>query len=184
MTTKTSFGAASGRGTMGKAIRTAGFTGKAMACLVLASSAMPASAADCTLSATGLAFPVSYDPVTLHSTGDLDGTSTVTLTCTRTQNAERVNFALSLSMGGSGTYTPRRMASGVNTLNYNLFTDATRSVIWGNGTGGTSLVSGSFNLNPGQPIQIQTRTVYGRIPRAQDAVIGAYLDSITVTLIF
>lgn len=170
---------------MGRLNRAMRAAAKALAGGVLAVGTLPASAADCTLSATGLAFPMSYDPVGAHATADLDGSSTISFTCSRTgPGVERVNFVLSLSTGGSGTYTSRRLASGANTLNYNLFTDATRSVIWGNGTGGTSLISGSLNLTPGQPTRSLTQTVYGRIPRAQDAAIGAYLDSITVTLSF
>jgi spore coat protein U-like protein len=153
--------------------------------VALAAGALPASAADCTLSATSLAFPGAYDPIGAHAAADLDGSSAISFTCSRTlPGVERVNFSLSLSTGGSGTYTPRRMAAGANTLDYNLFTDATRSVIWGNGTGGTSLVTGKFNLTPGQPTRSESLTVYGRIPRAQDAAAGNYLDSVTVTLSF
>lgn len=156
-----------------------------LACTVLIASTGPAIAADCTLSATGLAFPGAYDPIGAHATADLDGTNVIRFTCTRTRGgAERVSFSLSLSTGAAGGYLPRKMSAGTATLDYNLFTNATRSTIWGNGTSGTSTVAGSFTLNPARPTQTQNHTVYGRIPRAQDAANGSYLDSITVTLTF
>lgn len=159
--------------------------GALLKCGGLLAGALPAYAAECSHSATGLAFPGAYDPIGAHATADLDASSTVSFSCTRTlPGVERVAFSLTLSTGGSGTYSPRRMAAGLENLSYNLFTDTARTIVWGNGTSGTSQVTGSFHLTPGQPTRTENLTVFGRIPRGQVAAVGVYLDSITVTLTF
>ncbi|MGR8979207.1 MAG: Csu type fimbrial protein [Gammaproteobacteria bacterium] len=126
----------------------------------------------CTVSATGLSFG-SFSPLTGST---VDSTATITVFCDAL-----ANYTLTLSPGGSGTYTPRRMASGGNTLEYNLYRDAGRNQIWGNGTGGTYTVSGSIFL-----LGSNDHTVYGRIPLStqRNAMVGSYSDSITVTVTY
>lgn len=84
-------------------------------------------------------------------------------------------FTAALSTGSSGSYVARRMTSGVNTLNYNLYTNATRTTLWGDGSGGTSTMSSNGST---------TFTVYGQIPAGQDAAAGAYADVIVSTITF
>ena len=73
------------------------------------------------------------------------------------------------------------MASGSNTLNYNLYRDAARTTIWGDGSGGTSFFQ--VSVLPLLPTS-GTVTVYGRIPALQDAHTGSYSDSIVATITF
>lgn len=47
---------------------------------------------------------------------------------------------------------------------------------WGDGSPGTATVNGSGTTH--------TFTVYGRIPARQNAVVGSYSDTITVTITF
>jgi spore coat protein U-like protein len=94
-----------------------------------------------------------------------------TIRCTALRQA-----SITLSRGGSGTYTPRMMSG---TANYNLWGDAGLTTIWGDGTGGTytfSAVNWSFGT------QSYTGTIYGSVPAIQDLAPGAYSDSITATL--
>lgn len=82
-----------------------------------------------------------------------------------------------LSQGSSGTYTQRTMISGTNSLGYNLYTDATRTQVWGDFFNG-----GTVQVAPaGIPAQL---AVYGRIPAGQNVPPGSYADSITVTFFF
>ena len=101
-----------------------------------------------------------------------DATTTFTATCTT-----GTPYALDLSAGsGSGaSFATRRMTSGADTLDYGLYTDAGRTTVWGDGTGGSNTV-GSTGTGV-----TQTFTVYGRIPAAAAATVGTYLDTITVT---
>lgn len=61
----------------------------------------------------------------------------------------------------------------VTTLSYNLFTDAGRTTIWGDGTGGTSYQS----LPAGSSTHTEAFILYGRIPGNQSqATAGNYSD--------
>ena len=71
---------------------------------------------------------------------------------------------------------PRKMTSGANILNYNLYTNAARTTVRGDGSGGTSTqATNGTNV---------TRTVYGRIPALQNAFVGSYSDAIIVTIVY
>jgi len=83
---------------------------------------------------------------------------------------------VALSAGNSGTANQRTLASGTNTLEYNLYTDAARIQIWGDViTGGGVQIarSGRSDLS-----------VYGRIPPGQNVASGTYTDTVTVTFVF
>jgi spore coat protein U-like protein len=86
---------------------------------------------------------------------------------------------ISLSQGGAGTFQ-RRMQGGRDTLQYNLYTDAQRVVIWGDGTGGTTIYSQKAQPNN----KVETIPVFGRVFGGQDVGAGQYLDNLVVTLNF
>lgn len=133
----------------------------------------PTAFALCSVNSTSLAFG-SFSPLT----GDtVDSTGTITVTCI----LQLSSYTIALSHGGSGTYSPRRMASGGNHLEYNLYTDATYSQVWGDGTGGSATVAGGAAL-----LGSRDHTIYGRIPLTSQraAMVGSYSDSITVTITF
>jgi spore coat protein U-like protein len=142
------------------------------------------AAADCSITAVSVNFGT-YDPVV---TSPDDSVGTVTITCRHISgNAERVNYSVVLSNGMLGaSATTRKMGAGTGRLGYNVFTDPARSQVWGNGTGGTVIASGSMTVGPGvgNGTQTVTQSVYGRIPQLQDAVPGTYTDTLMVTLTF
>jgi spore coat protein U-like protein len=155
----------------------------ALACAAVGHSSGAAAAADCTASATGVAFAI-YDP---SATAPNDSTGTVAVSCSYTGGgATQVAYSVRLSTGGSGSYAPRRMSAGANQLNYDLYSDAGHTLVWGNGLGGTTFMSGSFTVGPGvgNGLRQDSRTVYGRMPALQDALDGTYADTIVVTLEF
>lgn len=63
-------------------------------------------------------------------------------------------------------------------LDYNLYTGAARTTIWGDGTGGSVTVTQAFNNN-----QVRL-SVYGRIPAMEDIAPGSHTDHITATVTF
>lgn len=87
------------------------------------------------------------------------------------------SFAVTLSTGQSNSYASRVMKSGVNQLNYNLYTSSARTTVWGDGTGGSSTLAATANSTT-------TLSVFGQIPAGQDATVGTYADSITATVTF
>lgn len=124
----------------------------------------------CSATATDLAFGA-YN---VASSTPLDGTSTINVSCTT-----GTTYTVALNVGtGGGSFTARRMASGGNTLDYNLYTTVGRSTVWGDGTGSTATVAGTGSglLTP------NAATVYGRIPINQDVAAGSYASVITVTV--
>jgi len=126
-----------------------------------------------------------YDPA---ATSADDSVGTVTVTCRHVSgNAERVSYSVSLSNGLLGTSAATRaMGAGAARLGYNVFTDPARTQVWGNGTGGTVIASGSMTVGPGVGNGTKTfvHSVYGRIPQLQDAAPGTYNDTMVLTLVF
>jgi spore coat protein U-like protein len=151
---------------------------------LLATPGTAFAALGCTISTIGVAFGI-YDP-TLSTPDDSNGSVDVTCFYTGPGGADATNYTVALSTGSSGTYVPRRLTAGASLLTYNLFRDAGRSQIWGNGTAGTSIVTGNLKVGPGAGNNTRTANhpVYGRIPAQQDADSGNYSDTILVTLTF
>jgi spore coat protein U-like protein len=136
-------------------------------------------AVSCGASASSVAFGI-YDP--LQGTPDTS-TGNLTVTCSATGSSAFITVFVSLSTGLSGTYSARKMFSGANTLNYNLYGDNTYTQVWGDGTSGTVRGSASVLVAPGSPRTL-TGTWYGRVPAAQDVAAGTYADTIVVTVTY
>lgn len=121
-----------------------------------------------------------YDPL---SGTPADSAGRVDVTCTLLLgSSDAVSYSVSLSSGLGGSFAPRQMAGASGSLNYNLYRDASRSLIWGDGSGTTTTTSDSYTL--GLTPVLRSYTVYGRIHTGQGAVAGAYADTVLVTLDF
>jgi spore coat protein U-like protein len=144
-------------------MRTALLATAALALLAPAS----ARAASCTVASTGLAFG-SYD---FLSPAPLDSAATIGWSCD-----VPVSIDIALGKGAAQGFSPRRLTSGVNGADYNLYLDVARGVVWGDGTAGTSTWSGS-----GSGASVP---VYGRVPARQTLPAGSYADTILVTISF
>ena len=90
-------------------------------------------------------------------------------------------FTATLSTGSSGSFAQRQMLSGATLMGYNLYLDPARTIVWGDGTGGSLTVVRS-KPRPGR--QDFPLPVYGRIPPTQNVSPGLYTDDIVVTIIF
>lgn len=146
----------------------------ALLALLLLCAVPCAQAATCTVSATNVGFG-GYNRL---SAFDNASTGTVTVHCT-TLLSLSLSYTVSLS-AGSGTYTTRKLKSGSNTMNYNLYTDVLYAHIWGDGSGSTSTITSSQLLTVLG--LTNNHTVYGRIPAGQNVAAGSYADTITVTV--
>ena len=142
--------------------------------------ASPAAAQSCTATASGVAFG-SYSP---FASVPADSTGQVGVTCAAQAVAQTLVYTLSLSSGQSGAYASRSLKSGSASLSYQLYTNATRTSVWGDGTSGTSTVGGSLLLSLSLPVSA-TATVYARMPAGQtSATAGSYSDTIIVTVAY
>lgn len=145
--------------------------------IVLLGAAGQAAAATCTASLVGVAFG-SYNPI---AGANVNSTGTVSVACSGVFG-EGVSYSVSLGTG-NGTYAQRTMSNGSGILGYNLYTNNQRTQVWGDGTGGTGLVSDSYTIRN----QVVTRgyTIYGRIPGGQtQTTVGAYSDQVIVTVTY
>jgi spore coat protein U-like protein len=134
----------------------------------------PAAAQSCSISTvSGVSFG-SYDALNANP---VDQTGSISYQCSILYIG---TVTVDLSTGGSGSYSPRRMQKAAATLQYNLYRDATRLLVWGNGTGGTS------RFGPVVPVLglPQTLTIYGRIPAGQTSPVGNYTDTVVATINF
>ncbi|WP_399371074.1 spore coat protein U domain-containing protein [Thermosynechococcus sp. HN-54] len=82
-----------------------------------------------------------------------------------------------LSTGNASRFTPRQTTSGRGRLDYNLYIDAARTQIWGDGTGGSTLRT-LVPVNNAPTIL----SIFDRIPPRQFVPAGIYSDTIVVTL--
>jgi spore coat protein U-like protein len=148
-----------------------------LACLLLATAAR---ADECTGGDAGslsvIATPLNFADYVAIS-GMADETSfTLTAECSGGLGTPVLPpFNVSLSPG-NGSYTQRHMTKAADVLNYQIFSDAGMTTIWGDGSGGTSTV-GSAGGAASQDFQ-----GYGAIPAGQWVSPGSYEDVITVTV--
>jgi spore coat protein U-like protein len=132
----------------------------------------------CDVSATSIPFGT-YDPA---STSPREATGTVSVSCLVLVIGLNTSWTLSLDNGLGTTFTPRRLSSGANTLNYNIFTSSSFGTIWGDGSPGTSTVSDSAFLIVG--LTHKQYTMHARIPALQDVRPGSYGDSVVVSVLY
>jgi spore coat protein U-like protein len=153
---------------------------RALALIIVFCLAAPAAwAAECagadgsvTVSVTPLRF---NDYFASDPAADM-GNFTVTAACaggTDSPVLPPLSVALSSGLGG---YDGRIMANGATTMSYQIYTDDTLINVWGDGSGGTALVS------TGGGTAAQTFTGYGEIFGGQWVTVGSYVDSIAVTV--
>ncbi len=134
-------------------------------------ASIPAFAATCNVSTSGVAFGA-YDTLG-GQPGDSSGN--ITVSCTGGVG-ENVNLTLSTATNTRNLQGPRRA------LVYQLYVDASRTQVWGDGTAGTSTITDSFTIGSTHTVT-QNYYVYGRISGGQHAAeAGSYSDTLLINL--
>lgn len=110
-------------------------------------------------------------------------TSRISVDCSGTPGST-LTVELSLGEGSSGKYKARTMLNGSSVVEYNIYTDSSRTRIWGNGTEATSTVAFALPLpKNGQASRLVV--AHGWIPGGQQRVApGPHTDVIVVTVEF
>lgn len=129
--------------------------------------------ASCSLGAAAVAFGT-YNPL---STAPTDTIGSLIYQC----NQKAHNIMITLSRGSGTSFATRRMLNGSQQLFYNLYRDSGRSIIWGDGGGGTQAF---FIVNPQPNNTDLSLPIFGRIPAGQSVRAGTYADTLTITLTF
>jgi spore coat protein U-like protein len=143
--------------------------------LLLSCASFSAHAA-CTVTSSGLAFGT-YNYIVAAPT---DITANIQVSCFFLVSLN-LSYDILLSQGASASYVTRKMNSAASELQYNLYTSAAHSTVWGDGNGGSAKVTDGYLLTLLSTV-VRNYTVYGRIPAGQNVAAGVYNDVITVTV--
>lgn len=146
------------------------FAGSASASLSVSATV----ANNCTISTSALAFG-SYDPIGTNASAPMDGTGSVTITCTK---GATTTIGLDAGSNAPGSGTTRAMITASVKLDYELYSDSGRTAVWGNSGASLFTPPAAPNRNP------RSFTVFGRIPAGQDVASGSYTDSVLATVNF
>ncbi|MDR6840207.1 Csu type fimbrial protein [Pseudoxanthomonas sacheonensis] len=141
------------------------------------------AATTCTGTATSVAFG------TVSTTGVTDVSATFNVTCSTSGLGvlanTKVRMCLNIGDGanGIGFFNPRRMTNGFGEpLNFQLYTDAARSQIWGSRGNPTVPTPQLSDFDYAVPLfggnETKTFTIYGRIP-VQTLIAGSYSNPFT-----
>ena len=141
-----------------------------LAVVMLCAGAWEARAETCTVAVTSLNFG-SYN---VFASTPTDSTATIVIDC----NGNARDLRISIGRGSASSFGARRMSKGSERLFFNVYRDAARTAIWGDGTGG-SQVEIVDRVQNNQPHQV---AVYGRVPAGQDVSAGSYTESVIVTI--
>jgi spore coat protein U domain-containing protein, fimbrial subunit CupE1/2/3/6 len=127
----------------------------------------------CVLGTTAVAFGD-------YSGTQIDVAGTLSANCT-----SGLPYSVELGPGLSATGTSRQMSNAGNgalKLNYELYRDAARTLVWGGATytvGGAAALTGQTASGTAQTIQI-----YGRVPGSQAPAAGSFADTVVVSVIY
>lgn len=132
---------------------------------------------NCVVSTTPIAFGV-YDPAAVPP---LNGTGTVALVCTTGATP-----AIAVDLGTNASAGQRRLTSGANTLNYNVFRPATNAATAACAyTTAYDTVAPGFALTAAPSTASRSYNICGQIPAGQSGTAtGSYTDTLTVTVTF
>jgi len=135
----------------------------------------PAHAINCRVTVVAMNFGVYMPMAPAH----IDVNGQVGVRC----QAEQGSFTVVIGPGVSGDQTARTLsAGGSDIIAYNMYRNAARTEIWGDGTPPTFVVSG-VRTSRGRPT-LYNYTIYGRMFSGQTPNPGVYVDNVMVTVLF
>jgi spore coat protein U-like protein len=116
-----------------------------------------------------------YDPL---ETSPVDSVGDLTYFCSQPVPI----VTITIDRSGAGNALNRRLVNhsgqDADALLYNIYLDAARTAIWGDGTRGSQIWSAP---NPAVRTRINV-PIYGRIPAGQNVGAGGYGDTLTITI--
>lgn len=131
--------------------------------------------ATCTINSNGVNFGT-YD---VFSLADNETVGDIGVSCTGLTESSTASYDIQIS-AGEGSFTSRLMTSGSSHLNYNLYINSSYSIVWGDNSGSTAVISDSYSL--GLDTVTNHYPVYGLIPARQNVDVGNYNDTLIVTV--
>ena len=138
---------------------------------------------NCSIATSAVAFGA-YDPIVTHATTPLDGTGTVSITCTK---GSPTTVGLGLGSNASGT-TRRMVGAATDFITYEAYQPPdntpgtacsyTAPTVWG------AAGAGLFTPAVAPSKAARTYNVCGRVAAGQDLPAGAYTDTVLATVNF
>lgn len=144
--------------------------GLAVAVLLIA---WPARAA-CSVQSSHVVFP----PYDVYATAPLDAAGKLHYKCLPDPTRRTAKIHISFGPSPNGGFQ-RAMSSGGDRLQYNVYLDPDRKVVWGDGSHGTRDYIAARTVDA-----VQTVHLYARIPPGQDVAAGTYADALVMSLDF
>jgi spore coat protein U-like protein len=134
--------------------------------------------ASCTINAATLDF--GSNAGTAVAASAVNGSTTVSVTCTNGSP-----YSIGMDNGAHVSANQRRMMSGSNYLNYNLYVDSGHTNPWTTGSSNSACTTtGDCYLGTGSG-SAQTVNIYGQVPSVGSAPPpGAYTDTVTMTITY
>jgi len=148
--------------------------------LLLAMAVSTAHAQSCRVAAAALQFGT-YDP---SSRTPYDSATQIALSCVPQSAVSGAGNTLSFEIALSGDAHARALQNGSYTLRYVIYSDAARTQLWGDGTGGGLSFKGGLALTGNLTTAEAVIPIYGRLPSGQWIPPGGYSDVITVVVSF
>ena len=144
----------------------------AAALAVAAAQPAVATAGSCTVNSV---LPVAFGGYDFFDSAPVRSTGAISFECSDLAPSDTVR--IDLDGGSARSFAPRTLVRGAFKLAYNLYLDAAQSLVWGDGTGGSTFYG---PVQPGNGIN--TVILYGKIPAGQAVGAGGYTDTITITV--
>jgi spore coat protein U-like protein len=146
--------------------------------IVLVPVAARAGLGTCTITATAIAFGT-------FSGTEIDVTQTITITCSGGNNNNNVNIRFNAGNSGNLNTPPRFMKSSAgNKLNYQIYADAAHTMVFGDGSAGTTKPVVAINYAAGStppPVTV-TLTAFAVLPAQAVPPSGTYTDTISANI--
>lgn len=135
------------------------------------------SVTSCAINNAALAFG-NYQ---VFHTQPTDGVGTVEVVCRNADQVASNGVSVSLGMGASsnGSAVDRKMSGNGSSLNYGIYSDASRTQNWAEGPDLPRQSTGPLQANESKQLRF---VLYGRIPPLQNAKAGQYSDSLVITV--
>ena len=105
---------------------------------------------------------------------NFDAAANFTVQCT---NTTPYNVGLNAGSTAGGTTSVRKMTSGAATVDYTMYSDASRTSNWGETVGGDTVPGTGDGA-------AQTLTVYGRVAAQTTPAPATYTDTVTITITY
>lgn len=124
---------------------------------------------------------VDFGTINLAANTNFDTTGTLTMNCTGGNASSTARICPNLNAGSGGTTTgnPRFLLSGATQLNYNLYSNAARTTVWGSRLWAFAFTPPTINIAlNGAGNGSGSRTIFARVPSGQQTKpSGTYTSS-------